>query len=342
MKISSGDRSMAPDSRAAAFLLTSVLASLATIPVARAQDDSIESSPLNITSQSTFGAGPDCKGQSGFLVQFHYTGAQPLRGYLVRLILTGSSTPKVLQEQTVEEIRKSNEPMIADGAEWTRNVCSFGKKLSGDGTTVTAKVDVLKFADGSIWGPLDLRESHQLVGRLDGIDFMGKETELERFVTPILPEQGPLPAENVRSELLGPLRVESGLWRDDSGQAMLAVEITNEGKKPIRGYLLTTSFFDPNNGALIRRFSTKELETHGDPDHYLTPGSAWIADPRKYSYLPDGTPANYKITLDMVAFADGSIFGPRKSQESDEVLGIIEGIDEAKHMSEEASAKKER
>jgi hypothetical protein len=332
---------MAPNLKMAVGLLVFVLI-LVLVLQCRAQNDTLQSSPLNVTTQFTFGMGPDCKGQSGLVVQLHYTGSQPLRGYLVRSSLTDSVTGSVLQEQALEEIRTSNEPLIASGAEWTRNVCMMAKKLPGDRTTVTTKVDVLKFADNSIWGPLDLRESHQLVGRLDGIDFMRKEAELERFVTPILPQQGPIPVEDIKSQTIGPLKIESGLRRDDSGQEMLAVEITNDSNDPNRGYLLTTSFFDPATETRIRRFSTKELETHGNPSDYLGPGSAWVADPRKFSYLPDGTLASYKITVDLVVFADGSTFGPKKSPESDEVLGMLQGIDDIKRTSREAAANKQR
>ncbi len=62
-----------------------------------------------------------------------------------------------------------------------------------------------------------------------------------------------------------------------------------------------------------------------------------MVSPRKFSYLPDGTPASYKINLDLVVFADGSTFGPKKSQESDEVLGILQGIDDAKRITQETS-----
>jgi hypothetical protein len=52
--------------------------------------------------------------------------------------------------------------------------------------------------------------------------------------------------------------------------------------------------------------------------------------------LPDGTLASYKISVDLVAFADGSIFGPKKSAESDEVLGMLRGIDAANDSSRDA------
>ncbi|MGA7623048.1 MAG: hypothetical protein WB630_00095 [Candidatus Acidiferrales bacterium] len=49
----------------------------------------------------------------------------------------------------VHDIPDSQQEMIASGVEWTRTVCSMPKKLADSGT-VTAKVDVLDFLDGSI------------------------------------------------------------------------------------------------------------------------------------------------------------------------------------------------
>jgi hypothetical protein len=318
-----------------------VLGLFAAWQTAAAQDHAPELPPLQITTEFSFGLVTDCEAGKGFLVHLRYTGTQGLRGYVVRLELADSETEKLQQEERLEEIRGSREPMIESGAEWTHTVCTLPKKISGDRATLTAKIDALKFADGSIWGPAALPESHQMIGTLDGQDFLEKTTELERFVTPILPEQGPFPVEDVESQTIGPLKIESGLWRDERGQEMMATAVTNEGATPIRGYLFTTTFFDPTTGARIRRFSTKELDTHGNPADYLAPGSTWIADPRKFSHLADGTPAGYKITVDLVVFADGSTFGPKKSRESDEVLGMIQGIDDAKRLKEEASAKKE-
>jgi hypothetical protein len=289
---------------------------------------------LQITTEFSFALGTECKTGEGLAAQFHYSGSQPLRGYVVRLALSDSETGKVQQQQMLEEIRGPHEPMIASGAEWTRAVCTVPIKLIGNQTTVTAKIDALKFADGSIWGPAALPESHQMIGALDGIDFLEKTTELQRFVTPILPEQGPFPTEGIESQTIGPLRIESGLWRDEDGQEMLAAAVTNDSPTPIRAYLFVTTFFDPTTGTRIRRASTKELETHGNPADYLAPGATWIADPRKFSLLGDGSLASYKITVDLVVFADGTTFGPKKSAESDEVLGMIRGIDDAKRLNQ--------
>jgi hypothetical protein len=219
--------------------------------------------------------------------------------------------------------------MVADGAEWTRTVCSIPETRPGDALTVHTRVDVLRFVDGSIWGPASLPESHQLIGTIDGVDFSVKTTDLLRYVSPILPRGGPVSVEDIQFQTIGPLRIESGVWHEGSGTAMVAVAATNVGTAPIRGFVFATSFFDSNSGAPLRSVTTKELETQGIPSHYLLPGATWVAGPRKFSYLADGSRASYKITLDLVVFADGSTFGPKKGRESDEVLGMLRGIDSA-------------
>jgi hypothetical protein len=288
--------------------------------------------PLQVTTQGLLGLDRDCKAGEGLIIQLRYAGEKVLRGYVLSFDSVEHGPGKTSNPEILEEARSLRAPEILDGQEWTRIICSVPTKVLTDPSTLSAKIDVLKFADGSIWGPAALRESHQLIGKLDGMDFIEKETELKRFVSPILPERGPVPTEATESQIIGPLRFDSGIWRDERGQDKLAVQVTNESDSPIRGYLFTTTFFNPENGVTIRRVSTKELETQGDPSRYLAPQQAWVADPRKFSYLPDGSLARYKITLDLVVFADGSIFGPMHSQESAEVLGMVAGIDEADRL----------
>lgn len=292
-----------------------------------AQHERKEISPLSVAGQFSTTLSADCSSGRGLIVQFHYSGSQPLRGYLVTLALADAVTGKTLAEQTLEDARDSREPMIADGADWTRTTCSTVETIAGHALSVITKVDVLKFVDGSIWGPASLPASHRLIGRMDGMDFGVKTTDLEHFVSPILPQGGPVPVADIQFHTIGPLRFESGIWHDDSGKEMLAVKATNVAASPIRGYVFTESFFDPGTGSRLRRVTTKELETHGDPTQYLLPGATWVAGPRKFSYASDGSPANYTITLDLVVFADGSMFGPKQSRESDEVLGMFLGID---------------
>ncbi len=197
------------------------------------------SSPLNVTTELAYVSGTDCKAGEALIVQLHYTGAQPLRAYLVRLISSEPQGGTSFMEQSLEEVRDSHEPAIASGEEWTRTVCTLPKKTAESHAAVNAEVDVLKFADGSTWGPLTLRESHQLVGTVDGMDFAGKTTEFEGYMTPILPQQGPAPTEHIESQTMGPLRIDSGIWRDERGKEMLAMQVTNESETPIRGYLFT-------------------------------------------------------------------------------------------------------
>jgi hypothetical protein len=328
--------------KSALFLSSVIFAASLNVRAVVAQDDKGVPSPLEVNVESAPGIGGDCKAGSGAVAQLRYNGTQPLRGYLVQLFFIDAATGKTVQRQTLEESRDTREPMIAPGTEWTRTLCVSPKKSSDNAMKVTASVDVLKFADNSVWGPMDLRESNQLVGRLDGIDFMAKPTRLERFVSPILPQQGPLPVSQVETTRIGPLKIESGVWLNEKGEEMLAVAVTNEGEAPVRAYLLRTRFFDPVTGALIRRFTTKQLETHGNPADYLAPGSTWVADPRRFSYLADGTLASYAIDVDLVVFADGSMFGPKRSPESYEVLGMLQGIDQVRNSNQEASTKPAR
>ncbi len=304
-------------------LLAAVPYLLVSLQTVAAQDDQKEISPLNVTGQFSTTLSEDCKSGRALVVQFHYAGSQALRGYLVTLALADSHVNKILTEQILQEARDSRGPMIVDGADWTRTICSIVETIAGHALSVVPKVDVLKFVDGSIWGPASLTASHRLIGVMDGMDFGVKTTDLEHYVSPILPQGGPVPERHIQFQTIGPLRFASGIWRDDNCKEMLAVEATNVAANPIRGYVFTESFFDPATGNRLRRVTTKELEPHGDPTHYLLPGASWVAGPRKFFYLPDGSPADYTITLDLVVFADGSMFG----RESDEVLGMFFGID---------------
>ena len=325
------------------FLQAAILVLIAGWHTVAAQDkQGTTPSPLQVTTQGLLGLDRGCKAGEGLIVQLHYTGEKALRGYLLSFGSGDTGQGKPMGDEILEEARSLRQPQILGGQEWTRTICSAPKKVLRDPTTLSAKIDMLKFADGSVWGPAALRESHQLIGKLDGMDFIEKATELRKFVSPILPEQGPLPGGAIESQTIGPLKFDSGIWHDERGQDKLAVEVTNEGDAAIRGYLFTTTFFDPENGATIRRVSTKELETRGDPSGYLAPGLTWVADPRKFSYLSNGGLASYRITLDLVVFANGTIFGPMHSQESAEVLGMFAGIDEAKRMSQTSAGNEER
>jgi hypothetical protein len=311
------------------FLLAAVSAPCLFSQTAASQGDKIEAAPLIVTAQFSSSSSADCAGSKGLIVKFRYEGTKPLRGYLVEIAFHNGASGQLVSQQTLQEARDARQPILANGAEWTRIICSVAKSTTEEKLTVVPRVDVLKFDDGSISGPAHLSESHQLIGMIDGMDFSVKTTDLLRYVSPILPYQGPLPLEHIQFQTLGPLRFESGVRREENGQEMLAAEATNVGGAPIRGYVFTESFFDPTAGNHLRSVTTKELETRGNPADYLAPGGTWVAGARKFSRLADGTLANYTITLDLVVFADGTTFGPKHSRESEEVLGMFRGIDAA-------------
>lgn len=296
--------------------------------------------PLSVTAEFSTSLGTECPGGEGLVAHLHYSGEKPLRGYLAE-VAAGSDHSMDgigLHFHTLQEARDSREP-IANGADWTRTVCWRLGVPKGDFLGASATIDVLKFDDGSIWGPARLAESHELIGMIDGMDFRVKTTDLLKFVSPIPPDQGPHPLEEIQFQKIGPLRFETGIWREADGTEMLAAEATNVGATPIRGYVFTESFFDPVKGNRLRQVTTKELETQGNSSDFLAPGATWAAGARKFSRSADGTLARYTITLDLVVFADGSRYGPKRSQESDEVLGMLRGIDAAGLANQGVTAK---
>jgi hypothetical protein len=294
-----------------------------------AQEDLKQSPPLSVTTEFAQDLGSNCNSGKGLVVQFHYAGEHPLRGYLVQSVLADRLSGKLLAQETMQEIRGSRDPMIVSGAEWTRTLCLKPTFLVGEQVVINTSGDILKFADGAVWGTMSLPQSHQLIGMIDGMDFSVKSTDLLRFVSPIPRDQRPRQVEDIQLQSFGPLRFESGVIRDENGKAMLAVEVTNIAKTPIRGYVFTISFFDSVSQKRLRRVTTKQLETQGNPADFLAPGAAWVVGARKFSRSTDGTLAKYSIIVDLVVYADGSIFGPKHSQESDEVFGMLQGIDAA-------------
>ena len=297
--------------------------------------------PLVVTTDFSVDLDQNCKAGQGLVIQLRYTGSKPLRGYVVMFPGIGPITDKNISAETLEEARDFGAPILP-GASWTRMICTIPDKNSATTSPFYSRVDMLRFVDGSIWGPLSLRESHKVIGKIDGLDFLDHTTDLQRQVSPISPESMPQHLTDLRTQTIGPLKFESGLFRDERNQDKLAVSVTNVGDNAVRGFLFTTTFFDPATGTRVRSVSTKELETRGNPADYLAPGATWAADSRKVSNLPDGNLADYKIELDMVFFADGTVFGPLHSGESLEVLGMFEGIDSVNRTRHAAVANQPR
>ncbi len=89
--------------KATVFLMAMVLGPSVSLQTTAAQDDHQKSSPLSVTAQFSTVLSAGCNSGKGMVVQLHYTGAQPLRGYLVRLVLGDSLTGKVLTEQVIRK-----------------------------------------------------------------------------------------------------------------------------------------------------------------------------------------------------------------------------------------------
>jgi hypothetical protein len=80
----------------ASLLLSSLIACQPTI--LSAQDDPENPSPLQITTDFSYSLA-GCKSGEGLQVQFHYTGTQPVRGYVIKLSFADPQTGKIFQQQ---------------------------------------------------------------------------------------------------------------------------------------------------------------------------------------------------------------------------------------------------
>jgi len=134
--------------------------------IAAQEKQDVAPSPLRVTTQGLSGLDRGCKAGEGLIVQLHYTGEKALRGYVLRFDSPYHRAGKPINDEILEEARGLRDPVILSGQEWTRIICSVPKKTLGDPKTLSAKIDVLKFADGSTWGPAALRESHSLSANL--------------------------------------------------------------------------------------------------------------------------------------------------------------------------------
>ena len=73
--------------------------------------------------------------------------------------------------------------MFASGAEWERTVCALPPGIAP--TSVSVKVDLLGFEDGSKWGPAELHESHTTLGALDATSYFLGQTDVAKLLAPV-------------------------------------------------------------------------------------------------------------------------------------------------------------
>jgi hypothetical protein len=324
-----------------------LFACLVAIPVLAQKiatgNNAAQNSPLSVTAVFEKAAIGGCDSAPAIGLQMRYEGTRPLRGYVIELTMASVEQKKLVPypatdapaapfDRIIERaITSPSENLIQPGDQWTTTVCGVPQDMAEIPTDAVPRVDVLKFADATIWGGASLPQSNEMLGMFEGIDFITSSSREQGAVTPIIASAGAETPEGQREEtqVLGTLAFTPTVERDPSGKDVIVVETRNQGEKIVRGYVYTLHFVDPN-GRQLRQVTTKQIESHGDAAAYLAPGAIWLAPARKASLLDDGSPAQCKISLDLVLFADGSTQGPAMSRESHELVGIARGIDLAK------------
>jgi hypothetical protein len=257
-------------------------------------------------------------------VDIENQGQKPLRGFLAAIYYR---EPGKQANQQYELLHYQGQT-IFPGKKFRLTVCDLPS--DADLENVRFKVDLLAFEDKSISGPLNLPESNHIYGVIEGFDFVSGGSPVAKFVTPT-PVSRPLASDLVPSgDNSLPLEFAGTVDRSHPGQLSLTIVATNKGSVPVIGYEYKISFFDHMTGAFVRSVTTKTLATTGNPSDYLFPGASWSSGARRLSVSSDGVPNDYQIKLDVVALANGKTLGPRRSKESDELLGMLQGIQDAK------------
>jgi hypothetical protein len=258
----------------------------------------------------------------GLGIDIEYQGRKPLRGFLAAICYREPGSKSGEHYKVYEYLGET----IVPGQKWHSISCALPP--DADLQNVSFKVDVLAFADQSFSGPRGLPESNRFYGVLEGMNFVAGSPEA-RYVAPV-------PVASISGDPVPsgddslPLEFAGTVERGDSERLSLTIEATNKGSVPVAGYEFKISFFDHATGAFVRSVTTKTLATTGDASDYLLPGAIWSSGARRISVSSDGIPNDYKITLDTVVLADGRVLGLRRSRESDELLGMLQGIRDAK------------
>jgi hypothetical protein len=304
-----------------------------------ASDSSNESgSPFEVTIVPATQADYDACSGSGFVgktnivgLAMRNAGDKPLRGYVVAVWYHDVGS-RIVTHSTVSKLIHPGDPMIEPGAEWHGTACGLSKVA--DLEDPKAQVDFLMYADGETWGPDELVESNRLDGVSIGMNFAaGGDDQQRGYVTPtpvaaemvgqpISMEDGPRP--NLGGPM--PLIFFGKMDRDDAGNLLLVVQATNTGEVPVVGYYYSITFYDRDTHDAVKRVGTKTMETHGNAVDYLQPGATWASGGRKIPASENGEADTYTVTLDAVVLADGTVRGPLYSRESDELVGMVEGI----------------
>lgn len=96
----------------------------------------------------------------------------------------------------------------------------------------------------------------------------------------------------------------------------LVISGTNTGEKVIRGYLVTVTFKDSVTSHTIKKL----INMQGSPRVRLLPGKTWVAKPKYIPLDSSGHLAPYVLDIDCIIFEDGTVIGPRKTNQTAELL----------------------
>jgi hypothetical protein len=258
--------------------------------------------------------------ESGALgLNMTYAGRKAVRAYEMAILQNGKtlgfSEAAMFHDLVTHDPSLSTKELIQPGASWHSAVCGV---RDADASAATANVDLLIFEDGSMSGPISLRQSQVLFGA-----YLGARGDADegKFVTPV-PIGSDLAGEPITIEN-GPLPLQfSGIIeRGDSGKVSLVIKAVNKGDVAVLGYVFKISFYDHATGAFVRSVTTKAVSPNP-----LPPGGIWHSIGRRISVSSDGEFDTYKVSVDMVQLANGKMLGPRRSAESYEVAGMIDVV----------------
>jgi hypothetical protein len=246
-------------------------------------------------------------------------GEKAVRGYEVVVLEDGLpwgySQAALFHDLATHELKPSERELMQPGTTFHSAVCG---SRDADISKMRADVDLLIFEDGTISGPISLRQSQMLFGA-----YLGARGDADEgnFVTRVAAGSDtagdPIAIEN--DDL--PLQFSGIVERGDSGKASLVIKAVNKGDVAVFGYVFKISFYDHATGAFVRSVTTKAVSTNP-----LPPGGIWHSIGRRLSVSSDGQFDTYKVSVDMVQLANGKMLGPRRSAESYEVTGMIEVV----------------
>jgi hypothetical protein len=253
-----------------------------------------------------------------------YTGHQALRAYVIAVYYP-HSVPGTRDYTTDRKLVYPDQPLIQPGSFWHSTIC--GLPPYANYTNVTTESDLLIFKDGSAVGPVSVPESSHFYGVTEGMLIADGQPNAAHTVRPtqLISGEFGTPVNDGNDSL--PLRMTATVERNKENQAKVTIAATNVGSSAVVGYEFKLSYYDHATGAFVRSVTTKTLATTNDASAFLLPGATWSSAPRRVDISSDGQLDTFKVSLDTVALADGTVVGPRRSRESDELLGMIEGIE---------------